>query len=298
MYKVTIHPPGTSFPANGFPVINLDYRNDDGGPGYGKDSRIFFDPPADGEYQVRIGDARGHGGSTYAYRLTVRPPRPSFQVSFNPTAPAVWRGGAIPVAVSAERTDGFDGAVDIRLENLPAGFSAPATAIPAGENSTAFSLSADSSAQTPAKVPPLKLVARASIASQQLVREVTGGLPTVVEPGDLVTTTEQAEVTLEPGRQVRMTAKIERHNGFKGRVPLEVRGLPHGVRVLDIGLNGILITEQESSRTFVIYAEPWVKPMTHPFVVLAKSERKSTEHAAKSVLLRLQAPKAPSHSPH
>src|SRR5207253_957944 len=118
--------------------------------------------------------------------------------------------------------------------------------------------------------------------------EVTGGLPKVMEPGDLVTTTEQAEVTLEPGSQVRMTAKVERNNGFKGRVPLEVRGLPHGVRVLDIGLNGILITEQESSRSFVIYAEPWVKPMTHPFVVLAKSERKNTEHAARSVLLKVQ----------
>jgi hypothetical protein len=126
-----------------------------------------------------------------------------------------------------------------------------------------------------------------------LVREVTGGVPKIVEPGDLVTTTEQEEVTLEPGSRVRLTAKIERRNGFKGRVPLEVRGLPHGVRVLDIGLNGILITENESSRSFVIYAEPWVKPTTHPFVVLAKSERKGTEHAAKSVLLKLQ----PAHSP-
>jgi hypothetical protein len=60
------------------------------------------------------------------------------------------------------------------------------------------------------------------------------------------------------------------------------------VRVLDIGLNGILITEKESSRTFVIYAEPWVEPTTHPFVVLAKNEAKNSEYAAKSVLLRVQ----------
>ena len=31
----------------------------------------------------------------------------------------------------------------------------------------------------------------------------------------------------------------------------------------------------------MIYAEPWVKPMEHPFVVLAKREGKNTEHAAK-----------------
>ena len=80
---------------------------------------------------------------------------------------------------------------------------------------------------------------------------------------------------------------IDRRNGFKGRVPVEVRGLPHGVRVLDIGLNGILITEKETTRTIVIYAEPWVEPMAHPIVVLARSERKGTEHAAKSVLLKV-----------
>jgi WD40 repeat protein len=289
MYKVTIHPPGTTFPPNGFPVIHLDYRNDDGGPGYGKDSRIVFDPPADGAYQVRIGDSRVQGGPTYAYRLTVRPPRPSFNVHFSPTAPAVWKGGSLPITVSAERSDGFEDAIALRLENLPAGFSAPATTIPAGENNTVFALTARADTSIPEKSAPLKLVARATIDGHEVVREVTGGVPKLVEPGDLRTTTEQTEVSVRPGQQVRLTAKIERRNGFKGRVPLEVRGLPHGVRVLDIGLNGILITEKETSRTFVIYAEPWVKPTTQPFVVLATSERKGTEHAAKSVLLKVQA---------
>jgi hypothetical protein len=80
---------------------------------------------------------------------------------------------------------------------------------------------------------------------------------------------------------------IERRDGFKGRVPVEVRGLPHGVRVLDIGLNGILVNEKETKRAIVIYAEPWVQPTAHPFVVLARREGKDSEHAAKSVLLRV-----------
>jgi WD40 repeat protein len=289
MYKVSIHPPGTTFPPNGLPVVHLDYRNDDGGPGYGKDSCLFFDPPADGEYQVRVGDSRGEGGRGYAYRLTVRPPRPHFSIAFTPTAPAVWKGGAIPITVSAERMDGFDGAIDVHLENLPSGFSAPATSIPAGENATTFALWADTTATNPVKVPPLKLVARAVIEGKKMVQEAKGGQPRVVEPGDLVTSTERSEVAVQAGKQVRLLVKIERRGGFKGRVPLDVRGLPHGVRVLDIGLNGILITERETSRTIVIYAEPWVKPMMHPFVVLSRSERKGTEHAAKSVLLKVVA---------
>ena len=137
MYKVTLHPPGTTFPPNGFPVITLPYRNDDGGPGYGKDSRLVFDPPADGEYRVRVSDARGDGGSGYGYRLTVRPPRPDFRVSFAPTAPSVWKGGAVPVNVNVERLDDFDGRIDVRLDNLPAGFSAPASNILSEDNSTA-----------------------------------------------------------------------------------------------------------------------------------------------------------------
>ncbi len=288
MYKVSLHPPGTTFPPNGLPVTTLHYRNDDGGPGYGKDSRLFFEPPADGEYAVRIGDARGQGGPQYAYRLTIRPPQPSFTVSFNPTAPAVSKGSALPITVTAERTDGFDGAIELQLDNLPPGFSAPTTTIPAGENATSFSLFAALDAAVPAQALPLKLIARAKIDGKELMREVTGGLPKVIEPGDIVTTTEQTEVTVKPGGEVRVTVTVERRNGFTGRIPLEVRGLPHGVRVLDIGLNGILITEKETTRTFVIYAEPWVEPTTHPFVVLAKREGKNTEHAAKSVILQVK----------
>jgi hypothetical protein len=295
MYKVTIHPPGTTFPPNGFPVIELPYRNDDGGPGYGKDSHLVFDPPADGAYKVLVGDARGQGGSGFGYRLTVRPPRPDFRVSFGPTAPAVWKGGAVPVAINVERIDGFDGRIDVRLENLPAGFSAPASNVLSSDNSTAIALSADAAAVSPAAgTAPLRVVARATINGKEVMREAVGGLPTVIDGGDVVTTTEQSEVTVRPGAETRLTVKVERRNGFAGRIPLDVRGLPHGVRVLDIGLNGILITEKETERTIVIYAEPWVEPAAHPLVVLARSERKGTEHAAKSVLLKV-APAGPGH---
>jgi hypothetical protein len=286
MYKVEIHPPGSTFPPNGLPVFHLNYRNDDGGPGYGKDSRLFFDPPADGEYTVRVGDARNDGGRNFGYRLTVRPPRPDFTVSFSPTAPSVWKGGAVPIGATVNRIDGFDGPVQINLENLPSGFEAPGTFIEGGQQSTTFALFASpQGANTEGK---LKLVARATIAGKEVVREVMGGAPKVIEPGDLVTTTAVGEVTIKPGSEARLRVKIERRNGFNGRVPIEVRGLPHGVRVLDIGLNGILITERDTEREIAIYAEPWVKPMEHPFVVLAKREGKNTEHAAKSVLLRVR----------
>ncbi len=287
MYKAAIHPPGSTFPPNGLPVVTLFARNDDGGPGFGKDSRLVFDPPADGTYQVRIRDSRGEGSPLHAYRLTIRPPRPDFKVQFNPTAPAVGKGSALPIGVTVQRLDEFDGEIALELRNLPPGFSAPRTSILPGDLTTSFALFAEPTAAVPAKQTPLRLTARAVIAGKEIVREATGALPRVIDPGDILTRTEQAEVAIKPGGTVRVSVQIERRNGFKGRVPLEVRGLPHGVRVLDIGLNGILITQKETRRTFVIYAEPWVKPTAHPFVVLARREGKSTEHAARSVLLRV-----------
>src|SRR5581483_7303644 len=177
-----------------------------------------------------------------------------------------------------------DGPIALRLENLPPGFHAPLSQIPAGENSTALALYCEQAATAPA---PLKLVAHAVSGGQKIVKEVLGGSAKVIEPGDIVTTTDEPMVALKPGGTVKLTVHVERRHGFKGRIPLDVRGLPHGVKVLDIGLNGILITERESVRTIVIYAEPWVEPTEHPFVVLARREGKNTEHAAKSVLLRV-----------
>lgn len=286
MYKVELHPPGATFPPNGLPQFALSYRNDDGGPGYGKDSRLFFDPPADGSYQVRVTDARGAAGPTHAYRVTVRPPKPDFAVNFGPTAPSVWKGGALPITVTVTRADGFDGPVALKLDGLPSGFSAPETFIEPGFTATTFALYAAPSATVPPET-KLKLIARATIGGKEVVREAVGGPPKVVAAGDIVTTVREQTIAIRPGKETKFTVDIARQGTFAGRVPIEVKGLPHGVRVLDIGLNGILITERDTSREVVLYAEPWVKPMEHPIVVLARREGTNTEHAARSVLLKV-----------
>lgn len=286
MYKVQIHPPGATFPPNGLPVVTLFARNDDG-TGLGKDSRLFFDPPANGEYQVKVSDSRGQAGDNFGYRVTVRPPRPSFTIKVNPATPSVSKGGGVPIEVTAERQDDFAGPINLEFTGLPPGLSVPKTAILAGENATSVTLFAAADAVLPAGVGAFSVKATASIGGANVEKVVPGGKPTLIEPGEIVTTTEQAAVTIRPGGETRLTVAIERRGGFTGRIPVEVRGLPHGVRVLDVGLNGILITPRETKRTIVLYAEPWVAPTSHPIVVLAKREGKNTDHAAPSVLLNV-----------
>ncbi len=288
LYKVEVHPPDATFPPNGLPTFLLYYRNDDGGPGYGKDSFLLFDPPADGTYQVRVSDARGAYGPSHAFRVTIRPPRPDYTVSFTPSAPAVWRSGGVPVTVTVDRIDGFDGPVRVRFDGLPEGFSAPETTVEAGQTTTALTLSATADAVTRPKS-PIRLVATARIDGKDVVREASGGELTLRSGGDLVTRTREATVVIRPGQETRFVVDVERRGGFTGRVPLEVRGLPHGVRVLNVGLNGILITERETSREIALYCEPWVTPTERPVVVLARSEKSGTEHAAPPLILRVTA---------
>jgi hypothetical protein len=261
------------------PVFQLAYRNDDGGAGYGKDARVFFDPPADGEYVARVRNADGSGGPLYAYRLTVRPPRPDFTLRAAAAA-TVWKGGGVPLTVTATRLDGYAGPIAVRFDGA---FKAPDTVIEAGQLTAVVALAAGAE---PGPV-TVKAVGRAVIDGKEVVREATVGPVKVADNGDLTTATDVSEVVIRPGGEARMRVTIERKNGFKGRVPLDVRGLPHGVRVMNIGLSGILITPEVTEREVVIYAEPWVAPTERPMVVLSRSERKNTEHAAPTVVLKV-----------
>ena len=296
VYKVEIHPPGTRLEPNGMPIAQIDYVNDDGGPRYGgKDSRLHFEAPADGEYFVRLRDVRGLEGERFTYRLTVREPAPDFAITFDPKSFNIPRGGRVSLTVTADRRDGFAGPIDVELRDVPAGLTATAGRIPAGADTTVLMLAASESASLDT-LPTLKLVARATIDGRPVTRDadVTEPIPVVAlaPKPDLVVTTGAPQVELAAGQEVTLTVTVERHNGFTARVPISVMNLPHGVRVNDIGLNGVMITEQETTRTIHIIAEPWVQPQTQPILIVGRVEVNSplrNEAAALPVTLVIKA---------
>jgi hypothetical protein len=294
VYKVQIHPAGARFAPNGLPVAHLTYRNDDGGPGYGKDSLLRFTAPAAGDYIVKLRDVRGQGGEEYAYRLTLRAPRPDFRLSASPENPNVPAGGRIPLTVTAFRIDDFDGPVEVAVEGLPRGLSATTAVIAPGQVSTILLVSAEEGASLKDAV-PLRIVGRTHVQGRLIAHaadpEDKLKLISLAPRPDIQMTAQTKEVTLEPGGTAEVKVAIQRNNEFGGRVPVEVRNLPPGVRVLDVGLNGVLINEDENERSFVLEALPNAEPIEQPIIVAGRVETRSpqqTLYAAEPVRLKVK----------
>jgi hypothetical protein len=67
-----------------------------------------------------------------------------------------------------------------------------------------------------------------------------------------------AEVTVVPGQTTTAWLKAVRKK-HDGSISFDVQNLPHGVIVMDIGLNGVLIPEGQSERQVFIQCAPWVQ---------------------------------------
>jgi hypothetical protein len=293
VYKVEVHPPGTAFSPNGLPLFTLHYRNDDGGPMWGRDSRLTFTAPAAGTYYVRLSDARGESGERYAYRLTLAPPQPGFDLFVSPPNPNVPRGGRVPVTVSAYRRDGFDGPIDVELLDLPAGLTAARGTILPGESDVALTVEASPTAGR--VTAPLRAVGRAEIGGRTVTHEARAdqevSVLTVAAPPDVrVVSVEPAVIELAPGGSAKLRARIQRENGFTGRVPVSVLNLPFRVTVPDIGLNGILITPAQDSREFEIVADENAPEVEQTLFVTARVETNgvgSPEQASVPIRIRV-----------
>ena len=69
---------------------------------------------------------------------------------------------------------------------------------------------------------------------------------------------------IRPGETIRARVRAVRHD-FPGRIELgrdddAGRNLPHGVYVDNVGLNGLLIVEDQTEREFFLTASPITQP--------------------------------------
>ncbi len=288
-YIVRAFPPGTKPAPNGLPVFTLYYENDDD-PNrlWGNDSQVFFTAPTEGDYLARVSDVRGFGGKDFAYTLKIRPKAPDFTVKVEGKNPKVNAGSGKEFEFKVDRLDGFNGPISIELSGLPDGFTSSSPIIvEAGQNMALGSLYAAKDAPTPSPeaIKASRLTATAKIGGQTVTKDL-GSLGTVsLEPEPKLTVEilpdkethvvsgsgqngKPLEIVIAPGETITAQVKVTR-NDFTGRVQFGKedagRNLPHGVFVDNIGLNGLLIPEDATERTFFITAASWVPDTTRTF---------------------------------
>ncbi len=237
---------------------------------------------------------RGLQGPDFGYQLIVRNATPDFTLTASPRHPNIPRGGRSPLTVLADRRLGYEGPIEIKVTGLSKSITAePATILP-GQDSTTLILAASAEAPGWLSAAPFKIEGRGWVAGRELVRVADPDRPLLVAalmpPPDVHVAAQPKEIVLEPGKSATVKIRIARENGFEGRVPCQIENLPPGVRVVNVGLNGVLVHSGESSHTFTLRAESWAKPIAEPIYVVGQVESNaSTYHASPPILLKVEA---------
>lgn len=298
-YIVEAHAPGSKLIPSGLPQFTIYYENDDDGwRKLGKDSRLVFTAPADGDYFVRVSDVRWQGGDKYRYKLTVRAPRPDFAIRLDAPDLTINTGSGKEFTVVADRIDEFDGEIRLEVSELPPGFHASSPVVIQAGQTTAYGvISADAGAPplTPENGKLAKLKASATINGKEVHKDAVafGELKLAEKPKIVIrvfpsasdaasppaSAAESAQISLAPGETVSALLKVER-NGFNDDITFgkefSGRNLPHGVYVDNIGLNGITLLSGETERKIFITAAKWVPETTRAFHLRADQEGNQT----------------------
>jgi hypothetical protein len=306
-YLVKAYPAGSRPIPNGLPVFRLNYQNDDDPSRQsGTDSMLLFTAPTTARYLVRVTDTRGFGGGTnHAYRLSVRPQQPDFTVRVEGMNPKVSPGSGREIRFVATRREGFEGPIRMDLDRLPAGFTASTPVeIEAGQIRAVAVLYAGVGAADPqdAADRAVRVSATAEIQGREVRREL-GDLGNVqldaapkvtveILPGPDRSVVRQEsgrpmELLIRPGQTITARVRADRRD-FKSRIELggedSGRNLPHGVYVDNIGLNGLLIVEDQTEREFFITAARKARPGTGLFHLRANGDG---GQCSQPVLLRI-----------
>ncbi len=284
-FIVVPHEPGEKITENGLPVFPVYYENDDDSfREWGSDSRLLFRSPADGEYIVRLTDARGFSGEDYRYQLILRSPQPDFGVTLGGDKVAVQPGTGRELSFTVRRIDGFMGPIELIAEGLPAGFdlSLP-TEIQEDQQQAFVTLFATEGAVQPDEtaVKNVRLKARAKINGTEVIHDI-GGLQELkildkpkirivilsedqAQPGNV---DHSPELTVYAGETTRAIVRSVR-NDFAGHIELGKedagRNMPHGVFVDNIGLNGLMILQDQNEREVFITVAKWVPETSRTF---------------------------------
>lgn len=292
--------------------------SDDDAPGLGKDARLEWTAPADGDYVVQLTDLHGRGGNTFVYHLTATPTRPDFTLQCDDDRALVGPGSGYAMYVIASRRGGFAGEIQLGVEGLPPGVTATAGRIPPDmiQGCVIFRAAPDAKIDA-ANIRVFGTAAVTTQAGTETIRRVAEPLEeiylpgggrgryavhlhtvSVTEPSDVVVKVSANKVQLAPGGTAAIDVEITRQKGYNKPVVLDVylrhlgaiygNPLPPGV-TLDEAQSKTLLGPTETKGRIVLKASPTAAPVQDlPIAVLGQVSVNfvvKVSHASEPVLL-------------
>jgi WD40 repeat protein len=273
-YVVTPLRSGESPIANGLPVFDVFFENDDDPMRLaGKNSRLLFHAPSSGDFTAAIADTRGEGGDNYRYELRIKPAEPRFQPSVQSITKAIYPGTGRECVVKVDRFDGFDGEVVFQVGELPPGVhSTFPVIIEPGQKEAVGNIWADDQCPAWAGDWTAEFTAHAEILGRHFERAAgnTGKLTFAKSPpvvakilpanGKLEEDLSGWTLSIPNGETIAARVAVKRREGFNNEIgfgkEFAGRNMPHGVYIDNIGLNGLLLLEGQHEREFFITADP------------------------------------------
>ena len=187
------------------------------------DAGLEFVVPADGGYQIAVGDVAGASGNrTATYRLLIGNAKPGFEVSA-PELVNVPIGGKVVLAIKVIRFAKFADPITVSLTGLPSGVSVPENlTIPAGKTALNIDLSAAGDAAATATL--CKVIGEAILSDAKLRSESASLLvATTIKPPFSIDAEGKDDVTKWPrGTTFPAPVLIERDEGFEKEIVLEM----------------------------------------------------------------------------
>jgi hypothetical protein len=207
-----------------------------------KDTKFYWNAPADGQFFLSVRDLHGRGGERFLYHLSADRSGPDFELGGEYYYAQLAPGTNMIWFAKLNRINAFNGPVEIIVEGLPEGVEAVPVTIPEGMIDGAIILKCAADAKINAslvRVSGRAIIADANGTSREVVRrgrvmceqQSSGGgqarwpistqIVGVTKPLDLLKVEALPnEVTLKPGEKQEITVRIERQDGFTDPVTL------------------------------------------------------------------------------
>jgi len=240
--------------------LYLQIQNKDGGKlaevddSGTNDGKLSFTFPSDGDFLLYAEDLHKRGGDQFAYHVAVSEATPKFKLTASADRINIPTGAAALITVTSAR-EGYNGPIQVSVDQLPKGTTCTPTVIGPGRNSVVLTLQAAADAPagqlTTARVVGQGLVGESPIkATASISGAIKAGAnnmpwaPSILSQSFAVGLAPRPPISLrtEPATLVfgrNLTAKVkviaERQKGYDEAITLAVtpakNGLPGGISV-------------------------------------------------------------------